>query len=248
MKIISIIQARMGSSRLEGKVLMKIGEKRVIDHVLDRVSKSKYIDEIVVATSIDENNLPLVSHVASRGYKVYAGSENDVLDRFYQITKLIDASHIVRITADCPFIDPEVIDLTIKKYLESDVDYCFNCGGDKVYPDGMDVEVFSVNSLIIAWGQAVKNSDREHVTSYIRSSGNFRVTSLVPLEDYSKVRITLDEESDFKVLTLIYDNLKDKNNFKLVDIIDIIEKNPNIAAINCSIGRNEGYLKSLKND
>ena len=245
MKIIAIIQARMGSHRLPGKMLMELAGKKIVDHVLDRVNKSHYINEVVVATSISENNLPLVAHVATRRTRVFVGNEDDVLDRFYQVAKLLEPDVIVRITGDCPMIDPSLIDLTIKTYFESKTDYCFNCGGNKIYPDGMDVEVFSFHALEKAYHEATKKSDREHVTPYIRQSGKFAVSFLEAPEDYSKIRITIDEERDLIALKQIYQKLENVTDFSLNDVIEILNNNPEIAAINNSIVRNAGYLKSL---
>lgn len=248
MKFLVVIQARMGSSRLGGKVLMEVGGKKVIDHVLDRVKQSKLIDEVVVATSISKNNLPLIAHISTRGDRVFVGSENDVLDRYYQISKLFEPQNIVRITADCPMIDPEVIDKTIQSFLNSGVEYCSNCMGLNVYPDGMDVEVFTRGALETAWKEATKPSEHEHVTPYIRDSGKFSMGAFEAPEDYSNIRVTLDEERDLKTLTAIFDKLNGKIDYRINDIIEILKKNPEIAAINGSIIRNEGYIKSLKND
>ena len=249
MKILAIIQARMGSSRLPGKTLMQIGDKTAIDHVMSRVQQSKLITDTFLATSIDPNNLPLIQHLAQQGHRIFAGSENDVLDRYYQVAKLIQPNIVVRLTGDCPLIDPQIIDLTIQKYIDSNAQYTYNCmEGGNMYPDGMDVEVFAFKALEQAALEASKPSEREHVTPYIRESGKFIVTSLQAPHDYKDVRITLDEENDLQVIKQIYDKLEDKLNYTLNDIIKVLVQNPEITEINQHITRNIGYLKSLQND
>lgn len=249
-KTIAIIQARMGSTRLPGKVLLELGDKLVIDHVVERVLKSKYIDDVIVATSIDKNNLPLVVHCAQKGYRVFVGSENDVLDRFYQAAKLIEPLNVVRITADCPLIDPDIIDQTIEHYLVTGVDYCNNISGNYLFPDGLDVEVFTFGALKTAWKEATKKSEREHVTSYLRENENISKSFISADNDYASIRITLDEEKDYKVIKRILEILLiiGKREFKLKDIVEVFKKHPEISIINQDITRNEGYIKSIKND
>src|SRR3989339_1281991 len=196
--ITAIIQARMGSSRLPNKVLKFLGDKTVIEHVCDRVRKSNYIDELFVATTIDINNLQLINLCTSKGIRVFCGSEDDVLDRYYQLAKLIKTDHIVRITSDCPVIDPELIDLIIKSHIQTNSDYTSNTIEDS-FPDGLDTEVFKFNSLEKAWKEASLLSEREHVTPYIKKNPNiFTLNSVVSETNYQNKRWTLDTNLDFE--------------------------------------------------
>ena len=249
-KNLAIVQARMGSSRLPGKVLLSLGGKLVIDCVYDQILKCKNIDEIIIATSIDQNNIPLLAHCTAKGYRVFVGSEDDVLDRFYQVAKLIRPHNIVRITADCPLIDPKIIDKTICRFIETNVDYCNNLDGGFQFPDGLDIEIFSFQSLERSWLEARKMSEREHVTPYIRNNNIFSKSYLSADKDYSSVRITLDEERDYLVIQNIIKVLREYNmfDFCLDDIMDIWNCYPEIRNQNQDIQRNEGYFKSIKND
>ena len=166
MKYLAIIQARMNSTRLPGKVNFKINRIPILEHVINRVSRSKLIDEIVVATSLRKDNLPIINLCSNIGVLVYAGSEEDVLDRYYQVASILSAENIVRITADCPLHDPIVIDKIIQQHVESSADYTSNVM-PATYPDGLDVEVLKINTLKVAWEKAKLKSDREHVTPYI---------------------------------------------------------------------------------
>jgi spore coat polysaccharide biosynthesis protein SpsF (cytidylyltransferase family) len=166
MAVVAIIQARMGSVRFPGKMLKQLGDKPLIWHVIHRVQQATLVDKVVLATSVNENNKPLVREVQSYGVDSYVGDENDVLDRFYQCAKKFKATTIVRITGDCPFSDPEVIDAVISLFQKKRLDYASNVL-PPTYPDGLDVEVFSFDALEKAWKEATLQSEREHVTPYI---------------------------------------------------------------------------------
>ena len=246
--ILAIIQARMGSTRLPGKVLMNLEDKTVIEHVVDRVCKSKLINKIVVATSIDSNNLPMVKLCAEKNISIFIGSEDDVLDRFYQTAKLFNPDHIVRITADCPMMDPNIIDLTIERHFSSKADYTSNTITE-TFPDGEDVEIFTFNSLKRAWNEAKLSSEREHVTPYIRNNDLFKIESISNKENFSSKRWTLDNREDFEFMKVVFRNLYCINNYFGMDmIVDFLKKNPDIEKINNHIFRNEGYKKSLNED
>jgi len=247
--ILAIIQARMGSSRLPNKVLKYLGDKTVLENVLVRVLRSKYIDEIFVATTVDKNNLPIISFCALNGYRVFCGSEDDVLDRFYQLAKLLKPKHIVRITSDCPVIDPQIIDLIIENHLNSNSDYTSNTIEDS-FPDGMDTEVFTYNALEEAWKKSELLSEREHVTPYLKKHKElFKLNSIVSKTNYSNKRWTLDTELDFQFLQSIFSELYTENPiFGMNEILNLLIESPDIEMINSSIIRNEGYLKSLRED
>lgn len=248
MNVLAIVQARMGSSRLPGKVLLKIIDKTVIEHVVARVLQSRLIDEVVVATSIERNNLPLVKICSDNNIRVFCGSENDVLDRFYQLAKLLQPNHIVRITADCPLIDPDIIDKVIQKHLDDGNDYTSNTN-PPTFPDGLDVEVFTFSALENAWEEANLQSEREHVTPYIYKNYFFKIGSFSSVVNYSNLRWTLDEERDFKLISLIYKELyTNEKLFTYNETLNFIKSNPKLQEINSEINRNEGFVKSVKND
>ena len=249
MSTIAIIQARMGSTRLPGKVLLKLEDKTVLEHVIDRVKSSERVDDVVVATTISKDDLRIVELCANLGITVYCGSEDDVLDRYYQAAKLLKADNIVRITSDCPVIDPNVIGDVVTMHSKNGADYTSNTLNE-TYPDGQDVEVFTFASLKTAWKDAKLASEREHVTPYIRNNPDiFKHASLEYKEDLSQKRWTLDNAEDLEFLRLIYKYLYNKNRlFNMDDILTLIDEKPEIEKINQHIIRNEGYLKSLRED
>lgn len=248
-KIIAIIQARYSATRLPGKVLFKLEGKSVLEHVFERVEKSKLINEAIVATTILEKDLKIVQLCAAKGIRIYCGSETDVLDRYYQAARLLGAENVVRITADCPLIDPEIIDKAIRLHLLKRSDYTSNTLIE-TFPDGEDVEVFTFSALRRSWRNARLLSEREHVTPYIKKHPNkFKLVNLKNQENLSSKRWTLDEKADYKFIKLIYNKLYRKNSvFGIKEIIEFLECYPEYEQINQGIMRNEGYLKSLKKD
>ena len=156
----------MGSSRLPGKVMRMINQKPMIELLLHRLDKSKYINKIILATTLNENEQSLVKHVKNLGYDVFQGSEDDVLERYYEAAKLHNPDIIVRITGDCPLVDPELVDEVIEAYLEQKVEFLSNTLPPS-YPDGLDIAVFSYSALERANEEAVTKHEREHVTPYI---------------------------------------------------------------------------------
>ncbi len=249
MDTLAVIQARMGSTRLPDKVLMKLADKTVLEHIVVRVSKSELVREVVVATTVNKRDLEIVRLCAMKGISIFCGSEEDVLDRYYQAAKHFKMKNIVRITADCPLIDPQVIDRTIKLYIDTGADYASNIL-EETFPDGLDVEVFSFDALEAAWKDARLMSEREHVTPYIRkNSGRFSTASLKHNIDLSGKRWTLDTQEDLEFLKIIFENIYYKRpDFNMTDILTFIEKYPEIERINSEALRNEGYLKSLAQD
>ena len=248
-KVIAIIQARTGSRRLPGKVLLKLKGKSVIRHVADRTAAAKLVDKVYVATTVLSQDLKIVHECTRYGINVFCGSKNDVLDRFYQLSKIIKPDHIVRITADCPVIDPSVIDLVIKAHLAEGADYTSNTL-EIPYPDGQDVEVFKFSVLELAWEKACLVSEREHVTPYIKFDEKiFKINKILSTKENTKLRWTLDEKEDFKLISIIYDELYDNNPFfSMQDILDLLKRNRNLLDINSMHIREEGYQRSLEND
>jgi len=249
MKVSAIIQARVGSTRLPGKVLMKVMDKTILEYVVERVKKAKTLDDTIVATSVEKADLPIVNLVSKLGINVYCGSENDVLDRFYQAARLFKIEHIVRITADCPLIDPQIIDNVVNHYFESGADYCSNAL-DETFPDGEDVEVFSFSALSYAWKNTNLMSEREHVTPYIKKHlDKFKLENFKNKINLSNKRWTFDEEVDFKFIKTILESLYPTNpDFQMENILKFLQCNPDLENLNRGIARNEGYAKSLKED
>ena len=249
-KTILITQARIGSTRLPGKVLMEVNQISLLKIHLDRLKKSKNIDKIIVATTDKIEDDIIEKFVLEWGYEVFRGSENDVLDRFYQAVKLINPLWIVRITADCPLIDPKLIDEVIEYTQSKNIDYCSNTLIEN-FPDGQDIEVFKFYALEYAWNHAIKKSDREHVTPYIRDFSNFKnnnIFSAINFDNdlnYSHIRMTVDEIRDFELIKIVIENNGLDKSWK--EYADYIVSN-NLSHINDSIIRNEGYTKSLKNN
>ncbi|MBI2023007.1 glycosyltransferase family protein [Candidatus Giovannonibacteria bacterium] len=248
---VAIIQARIGSTRLPGKVLKVVEGKTLLEHLILRLKRAKTLDKIVLATTDKPEDNETAEVVKKLGIDVFSGSENDVLDRYYQSAKKFGGDVIVRITGDCPLMDPKIVDDVVNYYLKNKnkFDYVSNVR-PPTYPDGMDVEVFSFAALEKAWREARLPSEREHVTAYIANHPEiFRLGNIKYKKDVSDIRLTVDNLEDLILVEKIFGSLNKKNkNFGFTDILDFLDKNPEIAKINQTIGRNEGYEKSLKND
>lgn len=242
MKLTAIIQARMGATRLPGKVLMEVMGKPILAYVVERIKRAHNIYDIIIATTNNRQDLAIVHLADKLEVKVYAGSEDDVLDRFYQAALLFKTNHIVRITADCPLIDPKVIDRVIDCYFESGADYCSNVL-EVTFPDGQDTEVFSLNCLSAAWREASLSSDREHVTPYIKKNKTkFKLVNLRNKDDLSANRWTLDRKEDFEFIKAVLEALYPLNpDFTMEDILRFLERYPHLEALNKGIERNEAY-------
>ena len=202
-----IIQARMGSTRLPGKIMKKILNKPMIEYLIERASKSKMIDDIIVATSDTKENKELIDFLKAKSVKYFIGDENDVLSRYYYTAKKFNIDNIIRVTADCPLIDATIIDDTVKKYYKDKVDYASNIF-PRSFPKGLDTEIFSFNSIEKAFNEANSLYDREHVTPYIRESGKFDISNISYEKDYSYLRLTVDWEEDFKLISKIFNQFK----------------------------------------
>lgn len=243
--ILAIIQARMGSTRLPGKVLEEIAGKPMVWQVVNRVKRSKYIDKVVVATSTDSSDDPMAEFCEKADVEYFRGNEADVLDRFYQAAKIFEPDTIVRITADCPLIEGEVIDKIIEKFQSEKADYASNISV-YTYPDGMDAEVFTFAALEEAWKNAGKLSEREHVTPYIRLSDKFKIVGVTADDRSGKgMRWTVDEPKDLMFVREIYRRLSDKPFFSWKDVLRLLEENPELIKINQEGIMNEGYYKTL---
>ncbi|MGY5142936.1 MAG: cytidylyltransferase domain-containing protein [Candidatus Nitrosopumilus sp. bin_32a] len=243
-----IIQARTGSSRLPKKVLSKIQSKPMIWHVINRVKKVKNVEQIILATSTNVSDKPLVKIAEQENILAFTGNPTDVLDRYYQASLKFNANPIIRITGDCPLIDPKLISKMLDFFQHHKFDFLSN-NLNPTYPDGLDASIFSFNALEQAWKKANLQSEREHVVPYITKHKNiFKIFSYENSKNLSNYRWTVDEKNDLTFVRKIYHLMKPKNIFYTNDVLKIIRQNPALLTINSSITRDEGYAKSLKND
>lgn len=221
----------------------------MIIHQLERIKHSKLIDKVVVATSNDESDDILADVCYKNGIDVYRGSLDNVLDRFYQCAKQYTPSHVVRLTGDCPLSDWNIIDSVIKYHLDNNYDYTSNTL-ELTFPDGLDVEVMSMFALETAYNYASLSSELEHVTPYIyKNSDKFRLGCYKNNCDLSKLRLTVDEQEDFELISKIYGKLYPSSKlFVLKDIINFLNENKYLLDFNSNFERNEGYKKSLLQD
>lgn len=231
----------MGSTRLPNKVMRLIGGVPMIELLLARLAKSEQIDQIVLATSTDERNTPLVAHVQKLGYICVRGSESDVLDRYLLAARQMKADIVVRITGDCPLIDPVLVDQAIERFKSSGVDYLSNAT-PATFPDGLDTEVFTVSALERAGQESTVAFDREHVTPYLRRPGLFKTAALTHTEDLSGLRWTVDEPVDFEVISRVFAQFSPNIHFPWMEVLDLQRKQPELFAANQQIIRNEGTL------
>jgi spore coat polysaccharide biosynthesis protein SpsF len=234
-KTAAIIQARMGSTRLPGKVMKDLKGKSVLWHVIERVKQAKNIDQIIIATTTHKRDKIIFDKAKKWGVKAYQGSEEDVLARYYGAANKYEVNTVIRITSDCPLIDPQVIDEIVEYYHNNDYTLVTNAGDDlnkRTYPRGLDTEVFSFDVLEKAYNKAEKKYQREHVTPYIYENYN-DILYYKNNEDLSNYRITLDTKEDFELIKVLYDKLyQGKHDFYLKDIIEVFKKNPELININ----------------
>ena len=248
--ITAVIQARLGSTRLPGKTMLLMNGESLLGHLLKRIRKSKHIHAVIVATTTEKKDDPIVEFAMEHGLKYYRGSEDDVLDRFYQTVGTFRLETIVRVTPDCPLLDPRVADRVIEKYLSGSYDYVSNVL-EPTYPDGFDTEVFSAGALAKAWREARLPSEREHVTAYIvKHPELFRLCNVrKDGEDLSSIRLTVDTRNDYEFISRVLEKLGMTDDiFHLEDILRVLKENPELMDINRGIGRNEGYQLSLLKD
>ena len=246
--VVAIIQARMGSSRLPGKSLAEIEGRPMLWHVIQRVKRAGLVDRVVVATSVSPADDAIEKMCRENDVPCYRGSENDVLDRFYGAARGEKASQVVRITADCPLIDPEVIDRVVRRFQRGDLDYASNVMV-RTYPDGLDTEIFSFSALERAWHEAGKASEREHVTPYLRSD-KFRIANVENILEFAHLycRWTVDEQEDLEFVRAVYRAFHGRESFLMKDILQLLREQPELEKLNSQIVSNRGYYKSLYED
>lgn len=238
-KIIAIVQARTDSSRFPKKVLKKINNQEIIKIIIKRLKKSKKIDQIILATTKKKSDNLLSSIISAMGHVVYRGSENNVLSRYYNINKRQKADYIVRITGDCPFVDPKIVDSIIDKIVTTKADYCSNVI-KYTLPDGFDVEVFTKQTLKFAFNNAKNNFDKEHVTAHMLKSKKLKKVNYEISPKNTSYRLCLDESEDFELINKIFMNFQPDIYFGYKKILKFLKKNKSIAKLNSHISQNEG--------
>jgi spore coat polysaccharide biosynthesis protein SpsF len=243
--ILAILQARISSARLYKKVLKPILGKPMLELQIERLVCCKNIDHLVVATSDRTEDHAIVSLCTRLKVDVFQGSLNNVLDRFFQAARKYEANHVIRLTGDCPLADPEIIDTLVDFYLRQKCDYASNCRPPTL-PDGLDAEVFSFRTLEEAWKEAEGPYELEHVTPFIiRRPEQFRIANWRYQEDLSHLRWTVDEPEDFELVREIYEALYPQNpRFRTQDILEFLEKRPELKTINIHHKRNVGAEKA----
>jgi len=251
-KIAAIIQARMGSTRLPGKILMDIAGRPMLWQVVNRIRNCDMVNEIVVASTIESKDDAVEDFCGKNGINCFRGSEDDVLDRYYQAASINNADVVVRITADCPLIDPGTVDKVLSEYLSK----CDEYDGasnviERTYPRGLDTEVFSFPALAKIWAAAKKEHEREHVTVYFyEHPEEFNMFSVKNNKDLSSFRWTVDEDTDLAMVRKVYEYFSSrKNKFSIFDITAFIEKHPDVKMLNENVEQKKVFqMKGVKNE
>ena len=242
-----IIQARMGSSRLPSKVLMKSDDGRpLLYYVINQLRYCTKVKNLVIATTTNQEDDEIEKFANDNSVNIFRGKEKDVLDRYFQCAKKYSFSTIVRITADCPLIDPQIVDKVIGKFFSGNYDFATNTL-TRTFPIGTDVEVFSFSALNRAWENTQLPSEREHVTPYLRKEENFKIINIENDKNISNLRLTVDRIEDFELIKQILNNIS-INPIHLEDVLELFSRKPELIEINKHINHNEGFNKSLEED
>ena len=245
--IVAIIQARTESTRLPSKVLKLLRGQPLIAHVVERVRHAALVDRLLVATTTRPADDALVDWCAGAGIDCFRGHEHDVLDRYLRAAIKYGATSVVRVTGDCPLIDPGVIDQVIAQFQSGELDYVSNVD-PPTFPDGLDVEVIATETLQCAAQEATLPSDREHVTTFIRQRPDrFRLGCVRHDPDLADHRWTVDEPEDWQLVEAIYEQLPEKH-YDMASVLEILARQPQLREINRAIRRNAGYCRSLVKD
>jgi spore coat polysaccharide biosynthesis protein SpsF len=248
MRTVAIIQARMTSTRLPGKILADLAGCPLLERVVGRAKRAKLLQLVAIATTDRPTDDAVAALCDKIGVACFRGSEDDVLDRYYQAAKTFAAETVVRLTADCPLLDPDVIDRAVRCFQAGDFDYLSN-GVERTYPDGLDTEVFRFTALERAWREARLKSEREHVTPYLYKHPElFRLGSEKNDRDFSALRWTVDEPEDLEFVRAVYGHFGPERTFGMADVLKLLGEHPELQAINAGFEINEGYQKSLRED
>jgi spore coat polysaccharide biosynthesis protein SpsF len=247
--ILAILQARMSSSRLPGKVMKPVLGRPMIERQIERLLRCKRIDQLIVATSELQEDDVLEALCDSIRVSIFRGDLDNVLDRFYRAAVPYNPKHVVRLTADCPLTDPSLIDELIEFYLVRQCDYASNCQ-EPTLPDGLDAEIFSFAVLEEAWREAVLPSHQEHVRAFIREHPErYRIENYRYNRDLSNLRWTVDEFEDLEFVRRVYEKLYPLNpEFRTEDVIVLLDREPELLEINKRFKRNDGIKKSIEKD
>ena len=242
-----IIQARTASTRFPKKILNKIDEMHtVLEFLIKQLKNSRKIDKIVIATTCSNDDEKIIELCKQLDLDFFQGDENDLVDRYYKCAKKFNFENIIRITSDCPLMDPYLIDDGISKFLEEKCDYLTNSTGS--FPHGVDFSIFKFSVLEKTWKNARLLSEKEHIIPYMeKNESNFNTIFIKNDNDHSKFRITLDWPDDLELLRIIVSRI-DNRPILIQDVVKLLDNNLNLLKINDGHNRDEGYLKSLKND
>lgn len=249
MRAVAIVQARLGSTRLPGKVLLPLADRPVLFHVVDRLRAVPTLADVAVATTDRPADERIRTWCREEGIPCFAGSEDDVLDRYYRAALKFGADPVVRVTADCPLIDPEIVGRALNLYASGQGRLLY-VGFDNSFPDGLDVEVIALAALQTAWREAHLVSEREHVTPFIwKHPERFPQDRIRNYRDLSDQRWTVDEPEDYQLIQSIYAALYQPGRpFGMAEVLDFLSAHPDLRSLNRGIVRNEGYLKSVRQD
>lgn len=247
--VVAVLQARISSTRLPRKVLLPLLGEPMLGRQIERIRQAHSLDELIVATSADPSDDILAAECARLSVACSRGSLSDVLDRFHHAIEPTRATVVVRLTGDCPLICPDILDAVVAFREQGNFEYVSNVR-EPTFPDGLDVEVMTRESLNRAWAQARLASEREHVTPYIwKQPDQFRIGSYKGHADYSAHRWTVDEPRDFTLVSAIYERLYPANpKFRMADVLHLLQSQPELTRLNAGITANMGYLKSIESD
>jgi spore coat polysaccharide biosynthesis protein SpsF (cytidylyltransferase family) len=250
--ILAIIQARMGSSRLPGKVLRPVDGKPMLGIMCGRVLKSRLIDQLAIATTTESSDDGVERLAESMGLPCHRGSVDDVLERFSEAADRFGSGReatLIRLTGDCPYMDPALIDEMMEEFGRLKCDYYSNTF-DCTYPDGQDIEIFTKAALERADREANMKSQREHLTQYIKYHGGFKTENKKYAVDFSHLRFTVDEEADFELFKRVYEHFSSQGNphFKWMEVVALLTKHPDWLSLNSNFKRDEGLAKSLSEE
>ena len=234
-KIVAIVQARMGSTRLPGKVLKEVLSRPLLSYQIERMAQSRLIDELVIATTPNSNE-PIIELCKKENVSYFIGSEKDVLERYYLAAKQHQADIVVRMTSDCPLIDADIVDNVINMYKNNNFDYVSNTQ-IRTFPRGMDTEVFSFSALERAYKEAKIEYEHEHVTPYLYlNAEKFKIGQYIQDQDFNEIRLTVDTPEDFELIKRLFEKLYPINSkFSLEDILEVLKENPSWLEINKEI-------------
>lgn len=238
-RTVAIIQARMGSSRLPGKVMQEIKGRPMLDWVITRAGRAKLVDEVAVATTTDASDDPIEAYCKANDVPVYRGDVFDVLDRYYQASRAFEADSIVRLTADCPLLDPYVVDQTVRRFFAEGADFAANRlppPFKRTFPIGLDTEVCSFAALERAWKEAEEKYQREHVMPYLYDEeGRFKVVVVNNPEDFGEQRWTVDTPEDLEFVRQVVAGFGIFDDFNWMDVLALLDRNPELLEINAEI-------------